>query len=65
MNHEHMETVAIRIVLATLGFLTAGTAAIPAVLAYLYGWPCLMAYPVALAALVVWAKRKGGERNGE
>lgn len=65
MNHDHLKAATIRIVLATLGFLTAGTAAIPAVLAYLYGWPCLMAYPVALAALVVLAKRKGGERNGE
>lgn len=40
------------------GVITVGVAALPAVLARVYGWPWLIAYPCVFAACVLWARCK-------
>ena len=63
-RYKQIENAAVRIVLAVLIILAAGTASIPAVLACVFGWTWLLLYPAALAVMVVWVKQRGGGRNG-
>ena len=49
--------IAAAIILA-VGIVAVGTAALPAVLAYLYGWQWMLAYPCILAVCGLMASRK-------
>lgn len=40
------------------GVITIGTAVVPAILARVYGWPWLIAYPAVFSVCVLWARCK-------
>ena len=44
--------------IVAFGIIAAGTAALPVVLAYLYGWQWMLAYPCCLAVCSLLAGRK-------
>lgn len=50
-------TVYIVLVSVALFIVVIGTAALPAVLAYLFGWTWLVAYPVMLLVAVGWLSK--------
>lgn len=52
-----LENAALKLIIAFLAIVVFGTAVIPAVLAYLYTWMWLLAYPVLLGAFLLYASR--------
>ena len=60
-NYEQFERAIVLILAIAVAVLALGTVALPAVLARVYGWRWLLAYPVGLALLIAWAAHhKGG-----
>lgn len=45
-------------VLVAFAVITLGAAALPAILAHLFGWQWWIAYPCAFAVCVLWARVK-------
>lgn len=65
MDQNKSEQAMLRVAVAIVTIAAVGTAMVPAVLAVVYGWPWLLAYPAALGVLVTWASRgKGGGNHG-
>lgn len=65
MNADFNERIAERMIagiataaIVAFGLIAVGTAALPAVLAYLYGWQWMLAYPCCLALCSLLAGRK-------
>ena len=43
-------------VIIVFGITALGTALLPAIIAYIYGWEWLLLYPAVLATLMIWAR---------
>ena len=43
-------------VIIVFGITALGTALLPAIIAFIYGWEWLLLYPAVLATLMIWAR---------
>lgn len=57
-NVEKLQTAILKIIIAVFALLVIGTMALPAVIAYLYGWQWLTIYPALLVLLILLLPKK-------
>lgn len=61
-NRQRIETALTTILIVVIAVIAVGTAAIPTVMAFRFGWLWVFAYPALLVILFAWAranKKKG------
>lgn len=58
-----LENAAVKILIYAFGIVVLGTAAIPAIVAYLYTWKWLLCYPVCVISFLIYASRASHGTN--